>query len=180
MWYPPKVTTPPTEPVTVADAKRQSVVLHDDDNALFEALIAAARDHVERYCGTPLATQTIEVKCDSFCDMARLPLAPAQSVTSISYVDTDGATQALATSVYEERFDGLEAAIVTKYGQHWPAIHPGSRIILTAVVGYADLPASIKHAMLLWIADAYENRENDAAPAWSAFDALLCNHRRGA
>ncbi|RVG43589.1 head-tail connector protein [Sinorhizobium meliloti] len=180
MWYPATVTTPPTDPISTTDAKRQCIVLHSDDDALFEMFISAARDHVERYCGTPLATQTVEVKCDSFCDMARLSLAPVQSVTSITYVDTDGTAQTVATSIYELRADGLEAAIVTKYGQHWPAIRPGSRITLTAVVGYADLPASIKHAMLLWIADAYENRENDTAPAWSAFDALLCNHRRGA
>jgi uncharacterized phiE125 gp8 family phage protein len=179
MWYPPKVTVPPTEPITTAEAKRQSIVLHDDDDALFGAYITAARDHVERYCGTPLATQTVEVKCDSFCDMERLPLAPTQSVTSISYVDTEGATQSLATSVYELRSDGLEAAIVKKYDQQWPVIQPRSRITLTAVVGYETLPPSVRHAMLLWIAEAYENRENVQAIGWSAFDALLCNHRRG-
>jgi uncharacterized phiE125 gp8 family phage protein len=160
--------------------KHQCVVLHDDDDGLFEGLIATARDHVERYCGTPLATQTVEAKCDCFGDMTRLSLAPAQSVTSIEYVDTAGAQQTLAASVYEERFDGLEAAIVTKHGQNWPAIQPGSRITLTAVVGYEEFPPSIKHAMLLWIADAYEQRENKELPGWSAFDALLCNHRRGA
>lgn len=179
MWYPPKVTVQPTEPVSREEAKRQCVVLHDGDDALFDAYIAAARDHVERYCGTPLATQTVEVKCDCFADMDRLPLAPAQSVTSIAYVDTAGLPETLATSVYEHRFDGLDAAIVTKYGERWPAIQPGSRITLTAVVGYETLPPSIKHAMLLWIAEAYENRENAAAPGWTAFDALLCNYRRG-
>jgi uncharacterized phiE125 gp8 family phage protein len=179
MWYQARVTVQPSEPVSKEDAKRQCVVLHDDDDALFDALITAARDHVERYCGTPLATQTIEVKCDGFCDFERLPLAPVQSITSISYVDTTGATQTLATSVYEGRFDGLDASIVRKYGEQWPAIRPGSRITLTAIVGYENLPASIKHAMLLWIAEAYEQRENAAAHDWTAFDVLLCNHRRG-
>ena len=179
MWYPPRVTVQPSEPITKEEAKRQSVVLHSDDDTLFDALIAAARDHVERYCGTPLATQTVEVKCDGFCDFERLPLAPVQEVTSISYVDTAGAPQTLATNVYEGRFDGLEAAIVRKYGQQWPAIQPGSRITLIAEVGYEELPPSIRHAMLLWIAEAYEQRENAAAPGWTAFDSLLCNHRRG-
>ena len=180
MWYPLKVTAPPTEPVSTVEAKRQSNIFHDDDDALIDGYIAAARDHVERYCGTPLATQTVEVKCDGFCDFARLPSAPVQSVTSVVYIDTDGAEQTLAGSAYELRNDGLEASIVRKYGQQWPAIQPQSRITLTAVVGYSALPASIKHAMLLWIAEAYEQRENAAAPSWTAFDALLCNHRRGA
>lgn len=179
MWYPPKTVTTPTEPVTAAEVKRQCNILHDDDDALIDGYIAAARDHVENYCGTPLTTRTVEVYCDSFADMARLPVAPAQSVTAIEYTDTAGNEQTLPTSVYEDRFDGLEAGVVTKYGQQWPAIRLGSRIKLTAVVGYATLPASIKHAMLLWIAEAYEQRENAQAPGWTAFDMLLCNHRRG-
>ncbi|MEY9198680.1 putative phiE125 gp8 family phage protein [Sinorhizobium fredii] len=120
------------------------------------------------------------MKCDGFCDLERLPEAPVTSVSSIAYVDTDGAAQTLATSVYELRADDLEAAIVTKYGQQWPAIQIGSRITVTAVVGYSAAPAAVKHAMLLWIADAYENRENAKIEDWTALDALLCNFRRGA
>lgn len=180
MWYPAKVTTAATEPVTVVEAKRQSNVFHDDDDALFAGFIAAARDHVERYCNISLGTQTVQVKCDGFCDFTRMPSAPAQSITSIVYVDTTGDEQTLADTVYELRNDELETAIVRKYGQQWPAVQIGSRITVTAVSGYAVLPASIKHAMLLWISEAYEQRESAAAPGWTAFDALLCNYRRGA
>jgi uncharacterized phiE125 gp8 family phage protein len=179
MWYPPKVTQAPSEPVSKEEAKRQCVVLHSDDDALFDALISAARDHVEKYCNTPLATQTVEVKCDTFCDFDRLPIAPVQSVTSIAYVATDGTDATVNSADFEERLDGLEASIVPAYGKQWPTPRNGSRIKLTAVVGYGALPPSIKHAMLLWIADAYEQRENKDLPSWSAFDALLCNHRRG-
>lgn len=178
MWYQPKVLARTTEPVLLAEAKRQCGVLHDDDDDLLDALIETARDHVERYCGTPLATQTVEVHCDAFGDFCRLPFAPVQSVSAIEYTDTSGVAQTLATTVYEERFDGLAVAIVTKYGQHWPAAQMGSRIKLTAIVGYEDFPASIRHAMLLWIAEAYEQRENAEAPGWTAFDTLLVNCRR--
>lgn len=178
MWYPPKVVTPPTEPVTVDEAKRQCVVLHDDDDALFDGLISAARDYVEKYTGTPLAPQTVEVKCDGFADMARLSVAPVTSV-AIAYLDTAGVQQDLAEADIELRADGLEASVVPAYGKQWPAVRMGSRITVTAEVGYETLPASIRHAMLLWIADAYEQRENAALPGWTAFDALLCNYRRG-
>lgn len=179
MWYPPLVTQAPTDPVSVDEAKRQCAVLHNDDDALFAALISAARDYVERYCNTPIATQTVDVKCDAFCDFGRLPIAPVQSVTSIAYIATDGTASTVASLDIESRFDGLEASIVPAYGKQWPVPRNGSRITMTAVVGYSSLPPSIKHAMLLWIAEAYEKRENDAPPSWTAFDALLCNYRRG-
>ncbi|MGO6906494.1 head-tail connector protein, partial [Rhizobium ruizarguesonis] len=136
MWYPQKVTQAPTDPVSVDEAKRQCSVLHDDDDALFDSLIAAARDYVERYCNTPLATQTIQVKCDAFCDFDRLPAAPVQSVTSIAYLATDDTDATIAPCDFEERFDGLQASITPAYGKQWPVPRNGSRITLTAVVGY--------------------------------------------
>lgn len=178
MWYPYKVITPPTEPLTKEEAKRQCNVFHDDDDALFDSFVAVARDHVERYCGTPFGTQSIEVNCDSFCDFSKLPFVPLQTVTSIEYVDTAGTAQTLPTSVYEARSDALDASIIKKYGQVWPPVQAGSRIKVTATVGYSALPPSVRHAMLLWIAEAYEQRESAAAPGMTTFDVLLCNYRR--
>lgn len=182
MWYPALVTVAATaEPVSLVEAKRH-VHAEDfvDDDSQISMLVASARNHVEKYCNTRFATQTITVKCDCFGDMARPSEAPVQSVTSIVYIDTDGVTQTLATSVYELRADGLESAISLKYGQTWPTIQPNSRITLTAVVGYAEVPPAVKHAILLFLAGGYEMRENSAAAVWTTFDCLLSNFRRGA
>lgn len=180
MWYPTRVVTAATsEPVTTAEAKRRLHVDFADDDADIDLLIKSARDHIEKYCNVRFASQTVEMKCDGFCDLERLPEAPVSSVTSIKYIDSDGAEQTVAATVYELRADGLEAAIITKYGQQWPPIQLGSRITVTAVVGYTEAPAAVKHAALLWIADAYENRENAKLEDWTALDALLCNYRRG-
>lgn len=176
MWYPPKVVTPPTDPITVDEAKAHCVVLHADDDGLFEAYIAAARDYVEKYLGTPLAEQHVEIRCDSFRDFASFPVVPVSDV-EISYVDTAGASQSVADDAFELRSDGLQASIVPAYGRQWPVPRNGSRITVTATVGYETLPPAVKHAMLLWIGDAYETRENKAEVPWTAFDALLCNYR---
>lgn len=187
MWYPASITVAAAaEPVLWADADAQ---LRLDgattEQGLVERMIATAREHVEDYTGTRLASQTVAVKCGSFADMARLPEAPVTSVTSIVYVDTAGATQTLSTDVYELRADGIEAAIVRKYNQVWPAIRPGSRITLTAVVGYATAPQSVRQAILLLVGAWFENREQTVIgvsvadlPQSVAVDALLVNHRR--
>jgi uncharacterized phiE125 gp8 family phage protein len=183
MWYPASVDTPPSgEPVTAAEVKAQAIVDHSDDDALIARLIEAARSYVEAYCGIRLAERVLTLRCDSFGDFDRLPEAPVQEIVSIGYVDPDGDEQTLSDTVYELRQcgDGLEAAIVLKAGQRWPAIQSRSRVTVTMLVGYDTVPAAIKHAMMLWIADAYAKRENDAQGGWTAFDALLCNFRRGA
>lgn len=56
----------------------------------------------------------------------------------------------------------------------------GSLIAVTAVVGFESAPEDVQHAMLLWIGENFDNREVEQRPAFSAFDALLCNWRRGA
>lgn len=186
MWYPASITTPAAaEPVTLEEAKAHLRVDGSDEDALIEGVIAAARAHVEAYCAVPFATQTIEAKCDGFADFSRLPVAPVQSVGAITYLDTAGAPQTLSADVYELRADGLEASIVLKYGQTWPAVQPGSRITMVAVVGYAAAPEDVKQALLLLIGHWYEHREavnigNIVTAVPMAVDALLCNHRRGA
>ncbi|RUW47285.1 hypothetical protein EOA32_29210 [Mesorhizobium sp. M1A.F.Ca.ET.072.01.1.1] len=174
MWYPAKVTTPATaEPVTLAEAKRHARVDSTDDDDYLTSLIAVARSHVEKYCGTYLATQTIVAKADAWTDFARLPVYPVQSITAIAYVDANGDAQTLADTVYELR----DAAVVLKYGQVWPSTQSGSLITLTAVVGATSVEPAVKHAMLLRIADLYETRESGDESGWTSFDSLLSNHR---
>ena len=179
MWHPAKQTEAPTaEPVTVAEVKSQSYIDHDDHDAQIALLIAAARDHIERYCNITALTQTIEAKCDCFDDFAYLPFAPVQSISSITYIDTDGSEQTLSSSVYELRADDLEGSIVLQYGQSWPARRVNTRITVTAVVGYTTVPPAIKHAMLLLVALGFENREAQELGTFSTADALLSNFRR--
>ena len=152
MWYPATVTVPAgSEPVSRDRAKVQLGITGTEHDDQVDGLIAAARTQVENYCGIKLVQQTVEAKCDSFCDFTRVAVAPIQSITSITYLDTAGEEQTLPTSVYELRKEGLAPAIVLKYGQVWPTIQLGSRITVTAVVGYATVPADIVLALLLQI-----------------------------
>jgi len=177
MWYAPVTTVAAaSEPVDLATAKAHLRVDADDENAGISALIAAARDYVELYCGIAIVQRTVTIKCDGFADFAALPLVPLISVSSVSYVDGTGATQTLAGSVYEARADGMDASIVLKNGQSWPDVQDGSRITVTAVVGFATIPDAIKHAILLLVGEWYDARASDAQMPM-AVTALLTNYR---
>lgn len=176
-WYPVVPVAPAVEPVSLAQAKLQCRVIGTDEDDTLDLYIASGRSHAEAYCGVAFAERTVVAHCDSFTDLARLPFAPVNSVTSIEYVDPAGSTQTLPSSVYELRSDNLDAAIVLKAGQTWPMIQPGSRISLTASVGAAP-PDDVLHAMLLFIADSFDRREHAKAGDWTILDSLLCNHRR--
>lgn len=179
MWYPAVSTEEPAaEPITLPEAKKHvRAEYHTDDDAYLGTLIAAARDHVERYSGAFVAHRSVTIKCDRFVDFCAVPAAPLQSV-AITYVDPDGAPQTLPDTVYELRNDGLDTEIALKFGQSWPCIQHGSRVTVTAVAGYETTPPALKHALLLWIGSAYEVREDSPAGGRTAFDDLLTNFRR--
>lgn len=183
MWYPAVATVlAAAEPISIETA-RDHLMIDGGDAEYFDAkvarCIAAARAHVEAYCGVLFASQTVAIRCDSFDDFAHIPVAPVTSITSVAYVDPAGAAQTLSTGVYELRAEGLEAAIVLKSGQAWPSILAGSRITVTAVAGYSAAPANAVAAMLLMVGSLFKEAENGAAIPVGTVDNLLCNLRRG-
>jgi len=180
MWHPYKVAQGPTgDVIALEDVKRHLNVMHDDDDVYIRSLITAASDFVEKYCGIVVAGQKIEASCDAFSDMSRLSVGPVTEVDRIEYIALDGSKNTVSVDAYVLNSDGVEPSIVPAYGSHWPIVRPGSRVLATLNAGFNPLPASIRHAMLLWIADAYLVRANSATVEWSAFDSLLCNYRRG-
>lgn len=180
MWYPHTVTVAPVvEPVTLAEAKAQCRIDGNFDDGLLQQYISEVRDHVEAYCGVALMPQTVTAKCDGFSDFARLSIVPLISVESVTYVDTDGIEQTLSEDIYEVRSDGLIASIVLRNGKAWPQTQDSSRITVTAQIGSAVVSPKVRGALLLMVAERYENRENAALSPQAQFaaDAMLANYR---
>lgn len=179
---------PVLEPVDVAAAREHLRVDDTDDDIMIAGLITVARQHVEAVTGRALVTQTWELRLPDFQTVITLPKAPAQSVSSITYVDASGATQTLASTVYQVLLDGGPSAqsgrVIEAYGQVWP----GSRghaedVRVRYVAGYglpSAVPAPLRHAMLLLVGHLYENREASAPAALAQLpfgvSALLAPH----
>lgn len=162
------VTAPAAEPIDLAEAKLHLRVDHTDDDTLIDGLIVAARQYAEMVTRRALVTQTWDWKMDAYpASPFLVPLPPLQSVTSITYTDTNGSAQSWATTEYDVDAPAGDFAdfgrIALGYGVSYPSTRGElNAVTIRFVAGYglaAAVPQQIKQAMYLLIGHLYENRE---------------------
>lgn len=161
------------------------------EDGFLSRLIEAAVSHIDGKDGwlnRALVTQKWAGVMDGFPDqrLISLPLPPLQSVQAVKYLDVAGDEQTMDASLY--RVDALTTpgSILLKYGSVWPVTFPDpGAVTIEFTCGYGppdQVPVAIKQALLLLVANWYENREPTAfaaAPLQLPFavDALLSPHR---
>jgi uncharacterized phiE125 gp8 family phage protein len=176
---------PTTEPVTLAEAKADRRIDNVDSDTQLGSLIMAARSMAETYTGRQLMPATYEFRLDRFALPVLLPRPPLASVTSIVYVDTQGAAQTLDPGEYQIDATALPARLLPAFGKVWPWTRwQLNAVKITFVAGYADagsVPVMIRRAILLLVGHWYENREpvvmGTATPLPMAVDSLLLPYR---
>ncbi len=179
-------STPPTsEPLTLEEAQLHLRVTDTSEDDLINALIKAARNAAETYTNRQLMPATWDLYLDRFpCGMVpiELPRCPVATVGSITYLDSDGASQTWSSSDYSLDIYSEPARITLAYGESWPAArYVANNIRIRYTAGYATaalVPAPIKQAMLLMIESMYKQRE-DGEAVTQASRNLLDQYRLG-
>lgn len=179
------ITPPAAEPITLAEAKTHLRVTHADEDALIGVLISAARMHVERVTGLRLINQTWEQALDAFPDGAiRILLGPLVSITSVEYLDADGAPQSVDPS--DLVLDNARRPGWVSTRTEWPEVQKDTfnAVRVRYVLGFgadgASVPADLRAAILLILGDLFENRQAQQEAALvenRTVDALLWPHR---
>lgn len=179
-------TAPASEPITRAEAKNHLRVDFTDDDTLIDVLIEAARVHAENYTARRLINQTWTLTFPEFSDVMLLPGSPLSSITSVSYLDSNQASQTLSSAIYEADTTRDPGALRRKRDQSFPTTYPvWNAVVVTYVTGYgasaSDVPAAIRQAMLMHIGHMYENRESSIDKTISmvpmGWESLLAPYR---
>ena len=115
-------TKPGVYPITIAEAKEQRVIEHNDDDVLLGSFIAAATEYAETYTGLDFVQRVWDYKLSVLSGTIELPVSPVQSV-SITYTDktTSPEIQTVSTDVYELDTGVFPPVLRLKYGQVWPS-----------------------------------------------------------
>lgn len=156
---------PTVEPITLAEARLHLKI--DDDITVEDALILgwirAARDLIENYCRRSFVSRTLVLRLDCFYDEIRLPRGPVRSVSSVKYVDGNGAEQTVSGSLYQADVYSVPARIRLVSGATWPTPKMAhmNAVLVTYVAGYENvnaIPKSAREAIKLLLTHMERNR----------------------
>ena len=166
MWYGwTIVTAPAEEPVTLTEAKAYLRIDVATEDATLTAMIAAARQWLENLLRQSLVTRTLEHRLDTWPAAGyRLPQGPVQSITSVTYVDTDGASGTVDASNYT-LVDGR--LLLANNDATWPSASLRSQagVAVRYVAGYgaaAAVPQDLKLYVLAYLSVQWFNRDEVA------------------
>ncbi len=179
-----KLITPPAGlPVTVAEAKADMNIEHNDDDAIIAGFIATAVETAQLITGRQLVEAVYELILAQFpppycwgpCrqehfSAIELPGPPLIAVASITYVDTEGVLQTLSEDRYTVDVDNIVGRVLPAFGTSWPAVrvYPGSvRVRFSCGWPMSDEtsppvwtgPESFRTWIMKRVATLYENRE---------------------
>lgn len=154
-------TTTYTDNTADASLGAEAPGTNSTGDPILNILIAAARQHAETLLKRYLITQTIDYYMDCF-DSWEIKLPPLQSVTAITYVDTDGVTQTIDAADYLVDAVSVPARITPAYGEVWPTTrYQNNAVKIRFIAGYGSasaVPQCIKNWMLLRIKQIYDQQ----------------------
>ena len=163
-WNLTETVAPAAEPVSLAEAKIHLRQDFPDDDDLITTLIAAARQHVSMVTRRAFVNTTYTLKLDEYPTEIWIPVSPLSSVTSITYIDTNGNSQTEASSVYSVDTDTEPGRISQAFDQSWSDTRDqNNAITVTFVSGYgaaaSDVPETFKASIKLLVGHWYQSRE---------------------
>lgn len=157
---------PAVEPVSLDELKAQSRVDGSADDATLTIYGKAARGAAEIYQNRQLITATWIYTLESFpLGEFSLPRPPLQSITSIQYVDSAGATQTWASANYQVDTKSEPGRVKPVTTASYPNTQSDTynAVTVTYVAGYgdsaSDVPDTTRDAIMMWAAQLHEFRE---------------------
>ena len=174
-----RTVAPTVEPITVQNLKAHARIGDvSDEDPLAAEWITGCREMVEVDCQAALCTQTWTLQFDEFpCDVIEIPIWPLASVTSVTYIDNDGATQTWSSSYYIVNTASKPGRITLAYNAVWPVARcQENSVTVTFVAGFGvatAVPQIYKQAIRLLAAECFISRE----AVGSLLDEQMTNYR---
>lgn len=156
---------PASEPVTVSEAKAHMRIDGTAEDFLIGSLVLTSRLHVEAMLDCALINQTWRLTLDAWPEEREvpIPLAPLQSINAVKVKDTAGTAQTVPATNYLVDLTSKPPRLVWNAAARPDPGVPAAGIEIEFTAGFgasaANVPAPLKHAVLMLTAHWYEHRD---------------------
>lgn len=157
----------PLDCVSLQEAKAHCRVDIDDDDSYLTALIEAAVEYVQGATNTAVAGSSVTIRYEQLPPadtplVASLgPLDESGALPTVKYLSTDGTVKTLSMPADFAPLQGTALPSFAPVGGDWPTDVDTAEthgVILEYMAG-VSASRSLKHAVLLLVANWYSNRE---------------------
>ena len=180
-WTLKRTSNPSELPVSLSEVKSHLRLAPSDttQDSELTLLIIAAAERLERDINRQIISATYEMSTCEFGDYILIPVRPVTAVASVSYLDTDGNSQALA----DYRFDDARQAVIPAINGTFPTtLDDPNAVTIVFTAGYgADgdcLPRLIKAAIMLCVGKWFFDPAQESSGLHSteaAYDRIIRN-----
>jgi uncharacterized phiE125 gp8 family phage protein len=168
-----KTSNPAQSAVPLETAKLHARVDQDYEDSVLAVYLASAIDECARYSGLAINQQDYRLTLDCLPACIDIPIKPVVAVTSVKYLDEDGAEQTIAAENYvvAKTSQGARITFIDDYTRPTTASRPAC-VFVDLEAGFdADdgssgiedpelkLPACVEQAILVTFGHYYANRE---------------------
>lgn len=181
---------PAQEPVSLVQMKAHLRVEDEAEDGLIEALIVAARVHVESLTGKALLAQTWRLVLDFWPEdrVVKLPVSPMIALSEIRCYDTGGNEHQIdLDEVLPDGRANPARIILPARIAGMPVLRERMGIEIDYVAGFGtepeEVPADLLQSLKTLVAYWYENRDavlvsGAGASVPAGFERLIASHRR--
>lgn len=159
-----RLSAPVAEPLSLDEIKAHLRIDIDAEDGLLAGFLIAAREAVERYLRRALISQGWQLVLDCWPEgPVRFPRPPLIEVDAVRVFDAEGVASVVDPALYHLERRAEPGFLLPAQGERLPRPerrHGGIEIDFTAGFGesWADVPAPIRQALLMMIAELYERR----------------------
>lgn len=158
-----KRTITGAEPVTLNEARDHIQGLEGItvDDAIITSLISVAREQAELFTWRCIKASTYELRLTNIPASVKLPNSPVLAITHVKYNNSAGTETTMPNTDY--RLVNWDEPAKLIFDEQPATSGDEGDVTITYTAGYtlpADVPLSIKQAVLMMVRTLYDNRED--------------------
>jgi len=175
-----KIVTPASAlAVSVADAKTYCRVTHSNHDSLIQDLIKAATQMFEQRSSLCICPQTwrLSLSDDEVVERVEIYKYPILGFSSITYYDTDNASQSLTNSQddYISFIEGRPGSLI--FADPPSTYERDDAMQITFLAGYDTIPSDITDAIKMIVYRMYNHPDDPVSEKFSFVDKIIRDHR---